>query len=244
MLAGVELDQTARSINVVAGLGGAWTRVLWWLLVVVDVVVVALFAFTAATDPSHVLEGEGVDSENFQGLVPIAIVVALRSMVLAAERRLLPVARGLVLASWLVSLVGFYYLGRWVYQYAYRRWLDVVLGGTVGYALVGVAGVGLAALIYNLSRIRSAGPAREPPPGERPTNDATATADQMPDTPGRVAAQRRQLTKESLLSLVGVFVGVTGLVMGVTDIRRLGVAVLVGAVAVAGIALLLRRRTG
>lgn len=233
-----------------------WTSAVWWLLVVVDVLAVAVFAVAAAIDPYHVLEGEGVEVHNFQGLLPLAIVVTLRSMTLAAERRLLPVARGTpVLAGRLASLIGSYYTGRWLYDHAYGRWYEMVLGGTVGYALVGVLGIGLAALIYNLSRIRLTEPPQELPPGDAPTSNTAATADRTPDAPRPVtvvpptaasaaatATQRRQLTRDSLFSLVGVFLGVTGLVIGVTNLVRLGLAVLVGAVAVAGIALLVREK--
>jgi hypothetical protein len=214
-------------------------------MVAVDVLVVVVFAVTAAIDPEHVLNMEGVDIEAFQGLVPLIVVVALRSMTLVAERRLLPVARGgrLVLASRLASLLGFFYTGRWMYERNYERWYEVVLGGTIGYALVGVLGIGLATLIYNLSRIRQAEPSRNTPASDAPPSD-TATSEPRPDTSRLVgaapAARRRQLTKDSLFGLVGVFMGVTGLVMGVTNVVRIGVAVLVGGAVVAGLALLLR----
>jgi len=224
----------------VAGLRVVRARVVWRLLVVVDVVLVAVFAVTAALEPYHVLEGEGIEIPHFQGLLPTIIVVALRWMVLAAERRLLPVAHGsLVLAGRLASLIGFYYVAQWMYHDAYGRWHEVVLGGTLGYALVGVAGIGLAALVYHLSRLRSAGSTPTLRPDDGPTSEVAATADPPPP-----AGRRRELTRESLRDLVGVFLGITGLVVGVTDMARLGVAVLVGAFAVAGIALLIRDRPG
>ncbi|WP_395111635.1 hypothetical protein [Actinomadura sp. SCN-SB] len=233
-----------------ARLRKAWPVVAWWSLVGVDVVVVAVFAVTAATDPYHVLEGERVEIHNFQGLLPTAIVVVLRSMTLVAERRLLPVAHGaLVLAGRLASLIGFNYIGRWLYERAYGRWYEVILGGTVGYAFAGVLGIGLAALIYNLSRYRIVEPGRKRPPGgasigaadplpavPRSATDMTSEPDvSVAPVPGR-----RQLTRDSLFSVVGVFIGVTGLVMGVTNLVRLGLAVLVGAAVVAAIALLAR----
>jgi hypothetical protein len=228
----------------VASLRPTWTSVVWQLMVAVDVLVVVVFAVTAAIDPEHVLNMEGVDIQAFQGLVPLIVVVALRSMTLVAERRLLAVARGgrLVLAGRLASLLGFFYTGRWMYERNYERWYEVVLGGTIGYALVGLLGIGLATLIYNLSRIRQAEPPRNTPPSDAPPSD-TATSELRPDTSqpaGAPAAQRRQLTKDSLFGLAGVFTGVTGLVMGVTNVIRIGVAVLVGGAVVAGLALLLR----
>ena len=48
----------------------------------------------------------------------------------------------------------------------------------------------------------------------------------------------------SLSGLVGVFLGITGLVMNVTNAARIAVAILVGGVAAAGIAYLLRRQSG
>jgi len=228
----------------VASLRPTWTTVGWRLMVAVDVLVVVVFAVTAAIDPEHVLNMEGVDIQELQGLVPFIVVVALRSMTLVAERRLLPVARGgrLVLAGRLASLLGFFYTGRWMYERNYGRWYEVVLGGTIGYALVGVLGVGLATLIYNLSRIRQAEPSRNTLPSDALPGD-TANSKLRPDTTRPVeapAARRRQLTKDSLFGLVGVFMGVTGLVMGVTNVVRIGVAVLVGGAVVAGLALLLR----
>ncbi|GAA2631291.1 hypothetical protein SMC26_22745 [Actinomadura fulvescens] len=218
-----------------------WTRVVWPLLVVVDVLLVAVFAVTAAIDPEHVLNMEGVDIEAFQGLVPFIVVVVLRSMTLLAERRLLPVARGgLVLAGRLAALLGFFYSGRWMYERAYGRWYEVVLGGTIGYALVGVLGIGLATLIYNLSRMRQTErPRNTPPPSDTATRDLRPSASRPAGAP---ATRRRQLTKDSLFGLVGVFMGVTGLAMGVTNVARIGLAVLVGAASVAGLALLLRTK--
>ncbi|HEV7899961.1 MAG TPA: hypothetical protein VGP31_19175 [Planosporangium sp.] len=242
----------------VASLRTAWARGVWRLLVAVDVVLVVVFAVAAAIEPYHILESSGVEIHNFQGLLPTVIVVTLRSTVLVAERRLLPVAHGrLVLAGRLASLMGFYYLAQWLYHDSHGRWYEVVLGGTLGYSFVGVAGIGLAALVYNLSQIWSARPTSPVASGGGPTGDAAAN--RMPGAPGPApavpapagapgvaapAAQRRQLTRQSLFALVGVFQGVTGLVMGVTDMARLGVAVLVGAVAVAAIALLVGRQPG
>jgi hypothetical protein len=241
-------------MSMVAGLRTARTSIAWRLLVAVDVLVVVVFAVTAAIEPFHILESSGVEIHNFQGLLPTVIVVTLRSTVLAAERHLLPVAHGrLVLAGRLASLVGFYYLGQWLYHDAHSRWYEVVLGGTLGYAFVGVAGIGLAALVYNLSRIRLTQSTNPVAAGDGATSDA-AGADRGPDAPVPVrtgaaevaapAAQRRQLTRESLFAAVGVFQGVTGLVMGVTNLARVGVAVLVGAVAVAAISVLIRRKSG
>ena len=228
----------------VASLRPTWTRVVWQLMVAVDVLVVVVFAVTAAIDPEHVLNMEGVDIEGFQGLVPLIVVLALRSMTLVAERRLLPVARGgrLVLAGRLASLLGFFYTARWMYERNYERWHEVVLGGTIGYALVGVVGIGLATLIYNLSRIRRAEQPRNTLPSAASPSD-TAISELRPETTrpvGAPSARRRQLTKDSLFGLVGVFTGVTGLVMGVTNVVRIGVAVLVGGAIVTGLALLLR----
>jgi hypothetical protein len=204
-----------------------WARVIWLLLVLVDVLVVTGFGITAAADPYHVLEGKGVEVRDFPGLLPSMIVITLRSVVLAAERRLLTAGRhGLVLIGRLASLIGFYYTARWLYERAYGRSCEVLLGGTLGYALAGVIGTGLVALIYNLAQLRSAG---------RTRSDTTATAR---------AARRRGLTRDSLFSLVGVFTSVTGLAMGVTDLLRLGLAILLGAVAVAGVAVLLRGQDG
>jgi hypothetical protein len=227
----------------VTNLRPAWTHVAWRLMVAVDVLVVVVFAVTATVDPEHVLNMQGVDIQAFQGLVPLIVVVALRSMTLVAERRLLPVGRGgLVLVGRLASLLGFFYTGRWMYEQFYGRWYEMVLGGTIGYALVGVLGIGLATLIYNLSGIRQAEPSRNTPSSQMPPS-ATATTELRADTSrpaGAPAARRRQLTKDSLFGLIGVFVGVTGLVMGVTNVVRIGVAVLVGGAVVAGLALFLR----
>src|SRR5258708_6377433 len=107
-------------------------RVIWRLLAAFDVVLVGVFAVVAALDPYHVLEGQGAEIHNFQGLLPTVVVVVLRSVVLAAGWYLLRVPRGtgLVLGSWLVSLAGVFYTGRWLAVQAYSRWQDVVLGRT------------------------------------------------------------------------------------------------------------------
>ncbi|MFC6021103.1 hypothetical protein ACFP2T_33635 [Plantactinospora solaniradicis] len=212
--------------------------VVWRLLVAVDVVVVTVFAVTAAIEPYHILEDEGIEIHNFQGLLPTMIVVALRWMVLVAERRLLAVAQGrLVFAGRVASLVGFYYLAQWMFHDAHRRWYEVVLGGTLGYALVGVAGLGLAALVYHLPRLWSVRSTRRPRTDDGSTSDVATTRESPP-----AGAQRGELTRASLFDLVGVFLGVTGLLMSVTDMSRLGIAVLVGVLAVGGIALFHRGR--
>jgi hypothetical protein len=237
----------------------ARVRVLWRLLVAVDVLIVTVFAVVAAIDHYHVLEGQGVEIHNFQGLLPTIVVVVLRSVVLAAERHLLPVTRGpaLVLASRLASAVGFFYVGRWLSVRAYGRWQDVLLGGTAGYALVGVASIGLAAAAYALTQVRvadsiPAGPhgqeqARDPaaPDGhaaDPSRGDATSRPDPVLAT--ATAARHRQLARDSLFGLVGVFLGIAGLVMNVTNVARIAAAIVVAGVAVAGIAYLLRRQTG
>jgi hypothetical protein len=234
---------------------GGHTRrvtVIWRLLAAFDVVLVTVFAVVAAIDPYHVLEGKGVEIHNFQGLLPTIVVVILRSVVLAADRYLLrvPLGAGLVLGSWLVSLIGFFYTGRWLAVQAYSRWQDVILGGTVGYALVGVAGIGLAVTGHALGQVRLAGspgiePPRQPQAGDSPppgqSDDQSQEHARPQDGP---TPPRRQLARDSLFGLVGVFLGITGLVMNVTNAARIAVAILVGGVAVAGIAYLLRRQSG
>jgi hypothetical protein len=212
---------------------GSRAGVIWRFLVAVDVLVVTVFAVTAATDPYHVLEGQGVEIPHFQGLLPTAVVVALRAAVLAIERRLLPTPRGLglVLAGRLASLIGFFYLGRWLYQYAYGRWIEVVLGGTLGYALVGIAAIGLAALVHGVTRLHSP---------ERTVEEPTPVTSRPAEPP----RPRRELAGESLFGLVGVFLGVAGLAMNVSNLARIAVAVVVAGVAVGVIALVLRRQSG
>jgi hypothetical protein len=235
--------------------GGPTPRVtvIWRLLVAFDVVLVTVFAVVAALDPYHVLEGEGVEIHNFQGLLPTIVVVVLRSVVLAAGWYLLRVPRGtgLVLGSWLVSLIGFFYTGRWLAVQAYSRWQDVILGGTVGYALVGVAGIGLAAMAHALAQLRLAGSPVMEPPRQPQADDSPLPAGQAEDRSreqagprGGPAPPRRQLARDSLFGLVGVFLGIAGLAMNVTNAARIAVAVLVAGVAVAGIAYLLRRQSG
>ncbi|MBE1492157.1 hypothetical protein [Plantactinospora soyae] len=217
--------------------------VVWRLLVAVDVVVVTVFAVTAAIEPYQVLEDEGMEIQNFQGLLPTVIVVVLRWMVLAAERRLLAVAQGrLVFAGRVASLIGFYYLAQWMFHDAYGRWYEVVLG----YALVGVAGLGLAALVYHLPRLWSVRSARSPRPDDGSTSEVATTTSEVATTRESLpaAGRRGELTRASLFDLVGVFLGVTGLLMSVTDMSRLGLAVFVGVLAVGGIALFHRRRQG
>lgn len=228
----------------------SWTRVVWSLLILVDVLVLAGFGVTAAIEPYHVLDSEGVERHNFQGLLPTMIVVALRSMTLAAERRMLSVEHpGLVLIGRLASLIAFYYTAQWLYARAHGRWYEVVLGGTFGYGLIGVIAIGVIMLIYNLPQIRPSGRTPALPRRDTPIN---GNSTEIPDTPRPAtdvpphptaaatrATKRRALTKDSLFGLVGVFTGVTGLAMGVTNLLRLGVAVLLGTVAVAGITVLL-----
>lgn len=226
---------------------------VWWLLVGVDTVIVSVFAVTAATEPYHVLESENIEIHNFQGLLPTAIVVTLRCMVLAAERRLLSVAHGgLVAGARLASLIGFFYLGRWLFTQAHRRWQDAVLGGTLGYALVGIAGIGLAALMHSLLRMRAPGLAGNPTGAGASTNGSTAAIEApshhqppLPMTagggPAAPAAARRRLTRETLLGLAGLFQGITGLVLGVTNLTRVAVAVLIGAAVVVAVMFLMRR---
>ena len=52
-------------------------RVIWRLLAAFDVVLVAVFAVVAALDPYHVLEGQGVEIHNFQGLLPAPFPAAV-----------------------------------------------------------------------------------------------------------------------------------------------------------------------
>lgn len=243
-------------VSVMASPGGTAHTVIWRALAAVDVMVVAVFAVTAATEPYGVLEQEGVEIHNFQGLLPTVVVVALRSAVLAAERRLLPAARGrrLVFTARIVSLIGFYYGARWLFEQAYGRWQEVVLGGTVGYALVGVAGIGLAVLIHGLTSIRQGSPVSAVPPRGEPTRAAASPAQVTPGTalpPSAAvqagpapAGQRLEVARESLFGLVGVFLGIAGLVMNVTSVARIAAAILIAGAAVACIALFLRGQTG
>lgn len=221
-----------------------WARTGWRLLVAVDACLVGVFSVTAALDPYHVLEIEGVEIHNFQGLLPSSVVLVLRAAVWVAERRLLavPRVRSVIFACRLASLIGFYYAGNWLYHQQYGRWQEVVLGGTIGYALVGVAGVGVAALGHGVTGLGAVGHTPAPV-----ATDESAAATTVPAAPAPAAsqvtpaAQRRELTKESLFGLVGVFLGVAGLTMSVTSVARIAVAVAVAAAAVAGIAFLLRR---
>lgn len=131
-----------------ASLPATRADMIWRLLVAFDAVVVAVFAVTAATEPHHILESNDIEIHNFQGLLPTIIVLALRAMTLATERRLLPAAHGgLVAATRLASLVGFYYLAHWLFFQAYGRWQEVVLGGTLGYALIGITAVTAVGLL-------------------------------------------------------------------------------------------------
>jgi hypothetical protein len=225
-----------------------WARTGWRLLVAVDACLVGVFAVTAALDPHQVLEIEGVEIHNFPGLLPSSVVLVLRAAVWVAERRLLavPRARSVIFAGRLASLIGFYYAGNWLYHQQYGRWQEVVLGGTIGYALVGVAGVGVAALVHGVTGLDAVGRTAAPAATDESAAAATVPATPAPATPGpqvTPAAQRRELTKESLFGLVGVFLGVAGLIMSVTSVARIAVAVAVAAVAVAGIAFLLRVRS-
>lgn len=209
--------------------------VVWRLLVALDVVIVAVFAVAAATEPHGVLEQEGVDLPNFRGLLPLVVVVVLRGATLMAERHLLPEARGgLVLAERLASAVAFYYAGVWLFERQYSQWQEIVLGGTLGYSLVGIAGVGVIALVHAWRRWR----ARDMPP----TPETTASAHSDIHASQQPARQRRAIARESAFGLVGVFVGVAGLVASVTDIARIAVALVVGALVTGGVAVLARTR--
>ncbi|WP_405877883.1 hypothetical protein [Streptomyces sp. NBC_00005] len=227
-----------------------WHRTGWRLLVAADVCLVSVFAVTATLDPEHVLRMFGVDVQSFQGLIPSVVVLVLRVAVWVAERRLLavPLTRNVLLASRLASLIAFYYMGRWLHEEAYRRWQDVLMGGTLGYALVGVAGAGAAAAVHGLVGLRAVGQGAPPPP-ETTAGPATATvADPAPSAPSAppaasAATQRRELTRESLFGLVGAFLGVAGLAMSVNSVAQIGVSVAVAAAAVALIAYLLRSRS-
>jgi hypothetical protein len=218
-----------------------WPMVAWWGLVAVDAAVVAVFAVTAAIEPYHILAGDNIEIENWQGVLSTAIVVVLRGAVLTAERYLLPVAGALVLAARLASVIGFAYGARWMYFREYSRWYEIVLGGTLVYALTGVAAIGLVAFVYVLNRaMRRRRPA--PAPASAPPVE-TATPVRTAETAAVVAAAGpadRRTTRESLFSLVGVFLGVAGLIMGVDSLLRIAVAVVVAGLTVAAIALLLR----
>ena len=226
---------------------GGWHRTGWRLLVAADVCLVGVFAVTATLDPEHVLRMFGVDVQSFQGLIPSVVVLVLRVAVWVVERRLLavPLTRNVLLASRLASLIAFYYMGRWLHEEAYRRWQDVLMGGTLGYALVGVAGAGVAAAVHGLVGLRAVGQGAPPPP-ETTAGPATATvAGPAPSAPpaASAATQRRELTRESLFGLVGVFLGVVGVAMSVNSVAQIGVSVAVAAAAVALIAYLLRSRS-
>ena len=69
----------------------------------------------ATVEPYHVLGSEGVEIQGFQGLLPTIVVLALRAVVVAGERYLLPVPHGpmMVACARLASLAGFFYIGRW-----------------------------------------------------------------------------------------------------------------------------------
>ncbi|MHC3472863.1 hypothetical protein ACYF6T_29820 [Streptomyces sp. 7R007] len=214
------------------------------LLVAVDVGLVGVFAVTAALDPEHVLRMHGIDIESVQGLLPSVVVLVLRTAVWMTERRLLAVrrTRTVLFAGRLASLIGFYYMGRWLYEDAYRRWQDAFLGGTLGYALVGVAAAGLAAAVHGLAGLRAIG-RTVPPPSGGTAGSATTSADGPAPSPVPAATRRRELTRESLFGLVGVFLGVAGLVMSVNSVAQVGASVAVAAAAVAVIAYLLRSRS-
>ena len=88
-------------------------RPLWWRsLVAADVLIVAAFAVVATVEPYHVLGSEGVEIQGFQGLLPAIVVLALRAVVVAGERYLLPVPHGpmMVACARLASLAGFFYI--------------------------------------------------------------------------------------------------------------------------------------
>ena len=220
-------------------------RPLWWRsLVAADVLIVAAFAVVATVEPYHVLGSEGVEIQGFQGLLPTIVVLALRAVVVAGERYLLPVPHGpmMVACARLASLAGFFYIGRWLYERTYSRWDDFLLGGVLGYALVGVAALGLIAFGYSLTRLASAAPRTPRPPADAgpPPGDVPAA----PDTAAAPSASpRRGLARDSIIGLVGVFLGVAGLIMGVTSIIKIGVAVVVPAAITSVVAILIRDRS-
>jgi hypothetical protein len=201
-------------------------------MVAVDVLTVAAFAVIATVEPYHVLGSKGVEIQGFQGLLPAIVVLALRAVAVAGERYLLPVPRGpmMVACARLASLAGFFYTGRWLYERTYSRWEDFFLGGVLGYALVGIAALGLVAFGYSLTRLASA---------------ATRTPRQPADTAAGVpsSSPRRELTRDSIIGLVGVFLGVAGLIMGVTSVIKIGVAVVIAAAFTAFTAILIRDRS-
>jgi hypothetical protein len=219
---------------------------LWWRsLVATDVLIVAAFAVVATVEPYHVLGSKGVELPGFQGLLPTMVVLALRAVVVAAERYLLPVPHGpmMVACARLASLAGFFYTARWLYAHTYSRWVDFFLGGVLGYALVGVSALGLVASGYSLTRLVSAAP-RTP---RRPADAGLSTGHVLaaPDTTAAApsASPRRGLARDSIMGLVGVFLGVAGLIMGVTSIVKIGVAVVIAAAVTAFVAVLIRDRS-
>ena len=174
-------------------------RPMWWRsLVAADVLIVAAFAVVATVEPYHVLGSEGVEIQGFQGLLPTIVALALRAVVVAGERYLLPVPHGpmMVACARLASLTGFFYIGRWLYERRYSRWDDFLLGGVLGYALVGVAALGLVAFGYSLTRLASAAPRTPRPPADAgpPPGDVPAA----PDTAAAPSASpRRGLARDS-----------------------------------------------
>ncbi|MDR7275224.1 hypothetical protein [Catenuloplanes atrovinosus] len=193
---------------------------LWRVLTGVDALVIAVFAVVATLDPSHVLESEGLDVLNFQGLLPSVLVLAVRGGVLAAESHLLRTAGPRpVLIARAASAIGAFYTGRWLAVQTYSRWQDFLLGAVLGYALVGLAAIGVALLVH-VSR-------RRPPT--------------RPAAPARESAGRGAIARETVFGLIGVFTGVAGLLAGVADPRRLAVAVAAGAAATAVVMLFPRR---
>jgi hypothetical protein len=241
------LQRVGGSSMAASGLVG-WNRTGWRLLVAADVCLIGVFAVTASLDPEHVLRMYGVDVESFQGLFPSVVVLVLRVAVWVVERRLLavPRTRKVLLAGRLASLIAFCYMARWLYEEAYGRWQDVLMGGTLGYALVGVAAAGVAATVHGLFGLHAVRQGAPPPP-ESTTGPAPVTVvSPAPSTPpaASAATQRRELTKESLFGLVGVFLGVAGLAMSVNSVAQIGASVAAAAVAVAVIAYLLRSRAG
>ena len=100
----------------------------------------------------------------------------------------------------------------------------------LGYALVGVAALGLVAFGYSPTRMAWAAPGtpRQPADAGPPPGDVPAAPDTTAAAPS--ASPRRGLARDSIIGLVGVFLGVAGLIMGVTSIIKIGVAVVVAAV--------------
>ena len=228
-----------------SGVSSARTPRWWRSLVAADVLIVAAFAVVAAVEPYHVLGSKGVELQGFQGLLPTTVVFALRAAVVAGERYLLPLPHGpmMVAGARLASLAGFFYTGRWLYERTYSRWDDFFLGGVLGYALVGVAALGLVAFGYSLTRMAWAAPGtpRQPADAGPPPGDVPAAPDTTAAAPS--ASPRRGLARDSIIGLVGVFLGVAGLIMGVTSIIKIGVAVVVAAVFTAFVAILIRNRS-